>query len=51
MNCVEYENVGTEEGKGRLNAVTRGQAPLGDRVACRVVEVVDAELANGSMPA
>lgn len=50
MNCAEYENVGIEESTGKLKAVPSGQA-LGERIARRVSEVLDAELAHGSMPA
>ncbi len=60
MNCIAYESVGIEkftirtEGAAEslgLNATPGGQASLGGRVARRVAEVVDFELAQGTLPA
>jgi hypothetical protein len=50
MNCVEYKNVGIEDSTSKVNAAPSGQA-LGEVIARRVSEVLDAELAHGSMPA
>ncbi len=60
MNCIAYESVGIVEFSSddkaqaktlRLNALPRGQAHLGDQVTRRVAEVVDLELAQGTLPA
>ena len=60
MNCVAYENVGVEEftsekeaeaQKLSLRAVPASKVRLGAQVARRVAEVVDGQLAQGSMPA
>ena len=60
MNCVAYENVGIEElvtrnkAEGqtlRLRALRVNEVGLGDQVARRVAEVLDAQLAQGAMPA
>ena len=55
MNCVEHESVEIEssawekEYKARRVA-PRGETRPGDRVDSRVAEVLNLELARGSMP-
>jgi hypothetical protein len=59
MSCIEYETVEIEESirekKGEARrlksvAVPSGRVRPGDQVACRVAEVLDIQLARGSMP-
>jgi hypothetical protein len=59
MSRVEYKNVGIEEfasrkqdevQKSKLFAVPSGRVLPGDQVAGRVAEVLELELAQGSMP-
>lgn len=59
MNCVEYESVEIEDstrekeykaGRTKSFAVPRSGLSLGGRVESRVAEVLDLELARGSMP-
>ena len=59
MSCVEQESVeienSTREKEGeaqseKLLAVPRGRMRPGDRVDSRVAEVLDLQLARGSMP-
>ena len=59
MSCVEYQSVEIEEStseeradaeRPRLFAVPSGRLRPGDQVARVVTEVLDFELAQGSMP-
>jgi hypothetical protein len=59
MSCVEYEKVRIEEFTGEKEGEVQGARPfvvpsirvgLGDEVAVRVDEVLNFELAHGSMP-
>lgn len=59
MNCVEQEWVEIEDSKGEKEyqarrlmrfAVPRGEVCPGDRVDSRVTEVLNGQLARGSMP-
>ncbi len=59
MSCIEYERVRIEELTSDKEGEVPGSKPfvvpslrarLGDRVAARVAEVLDFELAQGSMP-
>jgi hypothetical protein len=58
MSCLKFENIGIEEslGEGQENVrkplfVVSGRVRPNDDVAGRVAEVLDLELAQGSMPA
>jgi hypothetical protein len=60
MSCVEYQSVDTEESESESKGDTSRSKPFvvpsarvhqGDSVAHRVAEVLDFELAQGSMPA
>lgn len=60
MSYIEYESVGIEESKSEKEREDQGSEPLavpsgrvrpGDRAAFRVAEVLNFQLARGSMPA
>jgi len=52
MSCVEYENVEIEESASESKpfVVPSRRVRPGDQVALRVTEVLDLQLAQGSMP-
>jgi hypothetical protein len=59
MSCVEYERVRIEESASKKEGEAQGSKPFvvpsirvrpGDQVAARVAEVLNFELAHGSMP-
>jgi hypothetical protein len=59
MNCVEYESVEIEESTSEKKGEAQRSKPLavpssrvrpGDQVAVRVAEVLNVQLARGSMP-